>query len=113
LFGMKPRDGRGMKTSGCGNRMSRMARVKHSNDCILLSSREAPASKTIFPDTRLTTHTPKWCTNTPNRAPPYEMVHTHPKWHIPYEPPPSKHVPPTAHPAPQKVHQHPKQGPCP
>ncbi|KAF9225649.1 hypothetical protein BS17DRAFT_869845, partial [Gyrodon lividus] len=41
LFGTKLRDGRGMKTSGCGNRMTRITRVKHSNDGILLDSRDA------------------------------------------------------------------------
>ena len=37
LLGTKSRDGRNMETSGRGNGMSRMARIKHGEDGILLS----------------------------------------------------------------------------
>jgi hypothetical protein len=35
LFGVKSEDGRGMNTSDRGNRVSRMASIKHSEDFVL------------------------------------------------------------------------------
>jgi len=40
LFGAKSRDGRGMNTSGRGNRVSRTAYIKHSEDSVFLSKKE-------------------------------------------------------------------------
>jgi len=37
LLSMKPRDGGHMETSGRGNRVSRMTRIKHTEDGVLLS----------------------------------------------------------------------------
>jgi hypothetical protein len=37
LFGIKPRDSGDIEASGRGNRASRMARIKHSQDGVLLS----------------------------------------------------------------------------
>ena len=39
-FGAKSRDGRGMNTSGRGNRVSRTAYIKHSEDSVLSNSKE-------------------------------------------------------------------------
>ena len=40
LFGMKPGDGSSGNTSGGGNRMNRMTRIKLGEDSVLLSSRK-------------------------------------------------------------------------
>ncbi|KIK76835.1 hypothetical protein PAXRUDRAFT_168635, partial [Paxillus rubicundulus Ve08.2h10] len=40
LFGTKSRHGRDMETSGRGNEVSRVARIKHGEDGILLGRRE-------------------------------------------------------------------------
>ena len=40
LFGAKSKDGRGMNTSGRGNRVSKTAYIKHSKDSVLSNSRE-------------------------------------------------------------------------
>ena len=40
LFGAKSRDGKGMNTSGRGNRVSRAAYIKHSEDSVLSNSKE-------------------------------------------------------------------------
>ena len=40
LFGAKSKDGRGMNTSGRGNRVSRTAYIKHNEDTVLSNSRE-------------------------------------------------------------------------
>ena len=40
LFGVEPRDGRGMNTSNRANVMSGMANIKHREDTVLLCKRE-------------------------------------------------------------------------
>ena len=39
-FGAKSRDGKGMNTSDRGNRVSRTAYIKHSEDSVLSNSKE-------------------------------------------------------------------------